>query len=73
MALNNFRGHIIAKDCLGRPKIVTFFLSCTLVYSKPMHVDTVPLATLLIARLVLISVSGQNLFNGAVIIILVLI
>ena len=38
-----------------------------------MQVDTVPLATLLIARLVLISVSWQNLFNGGEIIILVFI
>ena len=32
-ALNNFRGHITAKKCLRRPKVVTFYLSCTLVYS----------------------------------------
>ena len=60
MALNNFRSHITEKDCLRRPKTVTFFLSCTLVYSRPMQVDTVPLTTLLIASLVLISISGQN-------------
>ena len=70
MALNNFRGYITAKDSLRRPKIVTFFLSGTLAYSRPiMQVDT--LAMQLIARLVLSSVSGQNLFNGGVIIILV--
>ena len=60
MALNNFRGHITEKDCLRWPKTVTFFLSCALVYSRSMQVDTVPLTTLLIASLVLIAVSGQN-------------
>ena len=58
-ALNNIRGHITAKKCLKRPKVVTFFLSRTLVYSRPMQVGTVPLATLLIASLVLISVLSQ--------------
>ena len=51
-ALNNFRGHITAKKCLRRPKVVTFFLSRTLVYSRPMQVGTVRLATILIASLV---------------------
>ena len=38
-----------------------------------MQADTVPLAMLLIAIWVLISVSGQNQFNGGVIIVLVFI
>ena len=38
-----------------------------------MQVGVVLLATLLVASLVLISVSGQNLFNGGVIISLVFI
>ena len=38
-----------------------------------MQLGTVSLATLLIASLVLISVSGQNSFNGGVIIILMFI
>ena len=42
VALNNFRGHITAKDCLRRPKSMTFFLSFTLVYSRPMQVGTDP-------------------------------
>ena len=50
---------IINQKCLRRPKVVTFYLSRTLVYSRPMQVGTVPLATLLIASLVLISVLGQ--------------
>ena len=59
VALNNFRGHITAKKYLRRPKIATFFLSYTLVHSRPMQVGTVPLSTLLIASLVLISVLGK--------------
>ena len=44
-ALNNFRGYITAKKCLRRPKVVAFFLSCTLVCCRPMQDGAVPLAT----------------------------